>query len=125
EFIRTLADYKISKKCINDFFDKYLHLMVKEKGCWILHPGVKQAGTSTGRISMAGPNLMQIPKRRSQLGAEPPKVRKPFCPRPGYVWIIADYCLTGDTLIETTQGSKQLRNITISDKVFSWKDNKI
>src|SRR5438132_3418086 len=24
EFIRTLADYKISKKCINDFFDKYL-----------------------------------------------------------------------------------------------------
>lgn len=52
-----------------------------------LHPSILQHGTRTGRISMAAPNLMNVPAR-TELGR---KVKALFLAAPGFKLLSADY----------------------------------
>lgn len=52
-------------------------------GC--IHPTFNPIGAGTGRMSCADPNLQQIPTR------EGPLVRNMFVPRPGHVFMSADF----------------------------------
>lgn len=52
-----------------------------------IHTNFNQTITATGRISSTEPNLQNIPMR-TEMGR---KIRKVFIPRPGYVFVDADY----------------------------------
>ena len=52
-----------------------------------MHCNFNLAGTVTGRLSSSGPNLQNIPKTADI----PYDIRAMFIPRPGYVFIKADY----------------------------------
>lgn len=52
-----------------------------------VHASFNQAVTATGRLSSSEPNLQNIPVR-TELGR---KIRRAFCPEPGYLFLSADY----------------------------------
>jgi DNA polymerase-1 len=52
-----------------------------------VHTSYNQTGTVTGRLSSSNPNLQNIPIR-TELGRQ---IRKAFVPRPGWVFLAADY----------------------------------
>ncbi|NQU82659.1 MAG: hypothetical protein HQ539_01800, partial [Parcubacteria group bacterium] len=52
-----------------------------------IHPHFHQLGTETGRMSCSDPNLQNVPIK-GELGNE---IRKCFVPKPGFVFVSADY----------------------------------
>ena len=88
-----------------------------------IHSTFNQTITATGRISSTEPNLQNIPMRM-ELGR---LIRKCFVPKPGYIFLDADYSqielrvlahLSGDAnLIQAYQEAEDIHRITAS-KVF-------
>lgn len=88
-----------------------------------IHTTFNQTITATGRISSTEPNLQNIPMRM-ELGR---KIRQCFIPKPGYVFVDADYSqielrllahMAGDKeLIEAYKSAADIHRITAS-KVF-------
>ncbi|MCD8379362.1 MAG: DNA polymerase I [Lachnospiraceae bacterium] len=88
-----------------------------------IHTIYQQTVTATGRLSSTDPNLQNIPMR-TELGRQ---IRKVFVPKPGYVFMDADYSqielrvlahMSGDEhLIEAYAMSEDIHRITAS-KVF-------
>ena len=70
-----------------------------------LHTTYRQAGTNTGRLSSAQPNLQNIPIR----GAEGRRVREAFVAADGYCLISADYSQIELRLMAHVSGDEQLR----------------
>ncbi|MFW5646563.1 MAG: DNA polymerase I [Acetivibrio ethanolgignens] len=85
-----------------------------------IHGKFNQTVTATGRISSTEPNLQNIPVRM-ELGRE---IRKVFIPKPGYVFLDADYSqielrvlahMSGDeTLIEAYREAQDIHQMTAS-----------
>ena len=76
-----------------EFFDTYLmhsHVCPKTK-VEILHPSFKQIGTVTFRFSCTCPNLQNVPDAFGTRSLVPIQARMPFGPRPGKVWLHADW----------------------------------
>lgn len=72
------------------FLSPYLNFSAKDGR---IHPHVNQlrsddGGTVTGRLSMANPNLQQVPARHEIIG---PMVRSLFLPEEGQVWAANDF----------------------------------
>lgn len=88
-----------------------------------IHTTFQQTITATGRISSTAPNLQNIPMRM-ELGR---KIRKAFIPKPGYVFLDADYSQIelrllahmskDEQLIEAYKQDADIHRITAS-KVF-------
>lgn len=93
--VKALSDIGKAKKARNTYLQNYLTVSVwdEEHECWVIHPSFRQLGARTGRFSCADPNLQNVPKEPED--GEPPdildRVRAPFGPRKGYVWLHLDY----------------------------------
>ena len=75
-----LLEHSELKKQLTSYYNAYIRLC---EGYGRIHPGFKQHGTVTGRLSCAVPNMQQIPR-------ESP-IKKLFRPEPGFqLWEI-DY----------------------------------
>lgn len=95
-----------------------------------IHGKFHQTITATGRLSSAEPNLQNIPIRM-ELGR---LIRKVFVPKPGYVFLDADYSqielrvlahLSGDEmLIQAYQDAQDIHTITAS-QVFHVKPEEV
>lgn len=81
EFFADLREWRKTTKDVTSFYRPF-RLRKTEQG--YLHPGIKQHGTKTGRLSCAEPNLQQIPREYS-------RVKQLFKAKPGYVLIEADF----------------------------------
>lgn len=84
EVIGALIEQSKCNKAIGTYHDYYL-TAADEHG--IIHPDLNQIGTKTGRYSG---RFQTVPKRAPK-GDVMLEVRRPFRPRPGHVWYLADY----------------------------------
>lgn len=120
QIISHILEYRTLAKLKSTYADG-LSACIKEDGR--IHSTFNQTITATGRISSTEPNLQNIPMRM-ELGR---LIRKCFVPKPGYVFLDADYSqielrvlahLSGDeNLIQAYQEAEDIHRITAS-KVF-------
>jgi DNA polymerase-1 len=82
---RMVLEYRQLSKLKSTYVDALPALLDPVSGR--LHTTFDQAGTATGRLSSANPNLQNIPVR-TELGRE---IRAAFTAEPGYVLLAADY----------------------------------
>lgn len=104
---RSILEWKASEK-VMEYLDSYEYFACRRAdGTYTLHPGWKQSGTLTGRLSCGDPNMQQIASAETarRRAIVRPRQREAFGPRPGYVWYMPDYsqievwifaCLSGD-----------------------------
>ena len=118
--VKDILEYRGLAKLKSTYADGLLDCIAADGR---IHTTFNQTITATGRISSTEPNLQNIPIR-TELGRS---IRKCFVPRPGYVFIDADYSqielrllahMSGDEgLIEAYGMDADIHRITAS-KVF-------
>ncbi|MCD8131601.1 MAG: DNA polymerase I [Lachnospiraceae bacterium] len=118
--VNDILEYRALTKLKSTYADG-LSAFISEDGR--IHTIYQQTVTATGRLSSTDPNLQNIPMR-TELGRQ---IRKVFVPKPGYVFMDADYSqielrvlahMSGDEhLIEAYAMSEDIHRITAS-KVF-------
>lgn len=94
-FVRDLLEWKGNKKGA-EFMNKYLFLAVPDTispDTYVLHTSLNQGGARTGRFSSSEPNIQNAANAASsgKGGLVLINARKPFGPRPGYIWVCMDY----------------------------------
>jgi len=87
---KMIVEARETNKTHGTFLRPYLEFSVKTGR---VHPHVNQmrsddGGTVTGRLSMASPNLQQVPARHEIIG---PMVRSLFLPEEGELWAANDF----------------------------------
>ena len=87
---RLIVEARELNKTHGTFLTPYLNFSAKDGR---IHPHVNQirsdeGGTVTGRLSMANPNLQQVPARHEIIG---PLVRSLFLPEEGQLWAANDF----------------------------------
>lgn len=82
--VKDILEYRMLSK-LNSTYAEGLQSFIQNDGR--IHAHFNQTITATGRLSSTDPNLQNIPIR-TELGRE---LRKVFLPRPGYVFVDADY----------------------------------
>lgn len=73
-------------KAKGTYFDNYTRMAVRS----VIHCSFTQIGPVTGRFACRSPNLQNVPKRALE-GDVMRRVRRPFRPRRGYVWLHFDF----------------------------------
>jgi DNA polymerase I-like protein with 3'-5' exonuclease and polymerase domains len=87
---KLIVEARETNKTHSTFLQPYLKFSEKTGR---IHPSVNQlrsddGGTITGRLSMANPNLQQVPARHEIIG---PMVRSLFLPEEGQQWAACDF----------------------------------
>ncbi|WJZ48103.1 DNA polymerase I [Phage DSL-LC04] len=87
---KIIVEARELNKTHGTFLTPYLNFSAKDGR---IHPHVNQirsdeGGTVTGRLSMANPNLQQVPARHEIIG---PLVRSLFLPEEGQLWAANDF----------------------------------
>lgn len=85
-FCHALLQYRLLMKLRGTYFQPFLVRSVVESA---IHCEFKQNGTRTGRFSSREPNLQNLP--RPNPASADYEVKRAFVPRPGYVFLLADY----------------------------------
>ena len=121
ELPRKILDYRSVQKLKSTYVDALPDLVNPETGR--IHASFNQTVAATGRLSMADPNLQNIPIRT----AEGRRIREAFVAEPGHLLLSADYSqielrilahLSQDqTLIETFRRGEDIHDRT-SREVF-------
>lgn len=99
--VKDILEYRMLNK-LKSTYAEGLKDCIAEDGR--IHTHFNQTITATGRISSTDPNLQNIPIR-TELGRE---LRKVFYPRPGYVFIDADYSQIELRLMAHMSGDQRL-----------------
>jgi DNA polymerase-1 len=82
---RKLAEYRTISKLKSTYADALSEVI--RSGTGRIHTTWHQALVATGRLSSSDPNLQNIPTR----SAEGRRIRRAFVPKPGCVFVSADY----------------------------------
>ncbi|HEU5303522.1 MAG TPA: DNA polymerase I, partial [Gemmatimonadales bacterium] len=85
ELPRLILEYRELQKLKSTYVDALPQRINRHTGR--IHTSFNQAGAATGRLSSAEPNLQNIPVRTLRGEA----IRAGFVPRPGWVFLVADY----------------------------------
>lgn len=107
-WLKLYREYCEVGKILSTYLDYTVGLDGKVHGGFLIH------GTATGRLSSAGPNLQNLPKRRKEL-------REVFIPEPGHIFVSGDYSnlevrvlayITGDeVLIDAFERGENIHDI--------------
>jgi DNA polymerase-1 len=85
ELPRLILEYRELQKLKSTYVDTLPERINRTTGR--IHTSFNQAGAATGRLSSAEPNLQNIPVRTARGEA----IRAGCVPRPGWVFLVADY----------------------------------
>lgn len=83
-----LLEYRKLFKQINTYVDK-MHNVVDSDGC--IHSDFNSFGAITGRFSSSNPNFQNISNEFKSPSGKKYNIRGMFTPKPGQIWIGADY----------------------------------
>lgn len=100
---KSLLEYRRASKRANTYFRNYLYFADTKS---IIHSGLRQGGTTTGRFSSGDPNLQNVPKRNEEKSEFP--VRRAFIPRPGFAFVMLDFDQMEYRLMMEYAGQKDL-----------------
>jgi DNA polymerase-1 len=118
---KAILEWKAAGQTIGTFLEVYERYMVEdEPGVWVLHPGYKQTGTITGRLSCSDPNLMQVAsettgRRKADIQSRP---REAFGPRPGCYWYLPDYSQIEVWLFAFLSGEEAMQEVLLAGEHF-------
>lgn len=87
----VVHEYRNARKRANTYFKSYTYF-ADANG--VVHAGMRQAGTKTGRFSYGDPNLQNIPgddPDNDNVDDSPFPIRRAFIPREGYFFLSIDY----------------------------------
>lgn len=117
EIVAKILEYRTMTKLKSTYADGLAVFIGRDER---IHGNFNQTITATGRISSTEPNLQNIPIRM-EIGRQ---IRKVFVPKPGYVFLDADYSqielrilahMSGDeTLIAAYNSAQDIHAITAS-----------
>ncbi|MBA3553971.1 MAG: DNA polymerase I [Gemmatimonadales bacterium] len=85
ELPRLILEYRELQKLKSTYVDTLPERINPRTGR--IHTSYSQTGAATGRLSSSEPNLQNIPIRTARGEA----IRRGFIPRPGWVFLVADY----------------------------------
>jgi DNA polymerase I-like protein with 3'-5' exonuclease and polymerase domains len=89
--VKDILDYDRHQKVKAHYVDKYLAYAIPDvTGQLIIHANIRQLAAITGRMSITGVPLHQIPKR-AKAGDIRKQCRRPLGPRERHVWICNDF----------------------------------
>lgn len=95
EFVKALMELRALNKVTGTYFESFLEHATDD----IIHPHFwpfgEDQGIKTGRFSSSDPNFQNIPgggrSNNTEMLRDPGLVRRAVTPRPGYVFLFADY----------------------------------
>lgn len=87
--LKLLGEKKKYDKAVNTYGRKLAQAAIPHKDCDRIHSNFRIGGTTTGRMSSSNPNLQNMTRDDTLPGDT--SLRKCFIPRPGYVFVAADY----------------------------------
>jgi DNA polymerase-1 len=96
---KPFVDLLMEWRSLHKLEGTYFQPMVEKQSGGVVHPSFwpfgQDEGIKTGRFSMSNPNLQNIPagqrKDNVAMKTDAGMVRRAFIPRPGYVFLFADY----------------------------------
>jgi DNA polymerase-1 len=83
---RVLLKYRSALKLAGTYYANFLTMADSED---LIHANLRLAGTATGRLSCASPNLQNLAKEENT--EQKYTVRRSFVPRPDYCFVMIDY----------------------------------
>ena len=99
---RKLIEYRTISKLKSTYADALFEVI--RAGTGRIHTTWHQALVATGRVSSSDPNLQNIPTR----SAEGRRIRRAFVPKPGCVFVSADYSQIDLRVLAHLSGDKTL-----------------
>jgi DNA polymerase I-like protein with 3'-5' exonuclease and polymerase domains len=118
---KAVLEHNAAMQTNSSFLHVYEKYWVKESpGVWVLHPGFKQTGAITGRLSCADPNMQQVAsettgRRKADIQSRP---REAFGPRPGTIWYLPDYSQIEVWLFAYLSGEKSMQKALMSGQDY-------
>jgi len=118
---KAVLEHNAAQQTNSSFLQVYRRYWVKEApGIWVLHPGFKQTGAKTGRLSCSDPNLQQVAsettgRRKADIQSRP---REAFGPRPGHIWYLPDYSQIEVWLFAFLSGEKKMQEALLSGRDY-------
>ena len=88
---QAIIDWRKADKAANTYFASYLAMADQDD---VIHPNMRQGGTTTGRFSYWAPNLQNVTKQiveDDDDAEEDGIVRRSFVPREDFVFVMMDY----------------------------------
>lgn len=123
-----ILQYREAFKLKTGFVDALPRMINPKTGR--IHPHFHQLGTETGRMSCSEPNLQNIPNK-GEMGGE---IRKCFVPKPGFLFISADYSqmelrvaailASDEKMLKFFKQNKDIHTMTASE-VFNVKETEV
>lgn len=83
---KVVQRYREAYKKANTYYRNFIYFA---DGEGVIHAGIRQAGTGTGRFSYGEPNLQNLPKEEDSEAEF--LVRRAFVPRPEFHFVAIDY----------------------------------
>lgn len=109
--VESLQSYAKHQKVWSHYVQKYMaHARADALGQLIIHANIRQIGPTTGRMSIADPPLHQTPKRAKK-GDIMKRVRYPFGPRKGNIWVHNDFKSIEPRILAEESGEKDIIRI--------------
>lgn len=105
--VAALLDYRMFHK----FLSTYVEGM---RGRDVIHPGLWQLGTKTGRMSSSRPNMQNIPVRSG------PEIRSVMVPREGNAFLVCDYSSIELRVLAHYMNSPEFWDIVLNGDPFLW-----
>lgn len=112
EFVATLMELRALNKITGTYFEAFIDHAVDD----VIHPNFwpfgEDEGIKTGRFSSSDPNFQNIPGggrgNNVEMLRDPGLVRRAVTPRPGYVFLFADYDQIEFTLFACAVGAERI-----------------